>query len=247
MIEATPILTFDIDWAPDAAIDLIARRLLRAGVRSTWFVTHGSDAVDRLRERPDLFELGPHPNFLSGTSHGRSPHEIINNLKMLVPGARVVRTHSLFSSSQFLVQLIERDEIRVDSSLYLRHANPAPVTEFWSQGKCIHRVPIVWEDDLEAMHPKPIWSLEQIARGRTAPFVLAFHPIHLATNDPSPETYSRIKAAHPNISQMTAEDLETYRKPGDGPAAVLETAITFLSSHGGSFTLSQFVEHVQRS
>jgi hypothetical protein len=66
------LLTLDIDWAPDAAIDFVAEILVSRGVKATWFVTHDSPGVRRLRARPDLFELGIHPNFLPGSSHGRS-------------------------------------------------------------------------------------------------------------------------------------------------------------------------------
>ena len=39
-------------------------------VRATFFVTHESPALQRLKDRPDLFELGIHPNFLPGSTHG---------------------------------------------------------------------------------------------------------------------------------------------------------------------------------
>ncbi len=66
-------ITLDVDWAPDFMIDAAAQALVDREVKATWFVTHASPAVERLREHPDLFELGIHPNFLAGSSHGATP------------------------------------------------------------------------------------------------------------------------------------------------------------------------------
>src|SRR5260370_36233031 len=69
------VLTLDIDWAPDFVIDHVAQRLIEHQVCATWFVTHASPAVDRLRRRPDLFELGIHPNFFPGSTQSQEPRQ----------------------------------------------------------------------------------------------------------------------------------------------------------------------------
>ena len=45
-------LTFDVDWAPDFAIDFVARKLVRDHVRATWFVTHDSPGIRRFVHSP---------------------------------------------------------------------------------------------------------------------------------------------------------------------------------------------------
>lgn len=42
-----PLITIDVDWAPDFAIDPVANALLDAGVSATWFITHASPAIVR--------------------------------------------------------------------------------------------------------------------------------------------------------------------------------------------------------
>ena len=74
------IITFDIDWAPDFMIQNIMDQLEAAGVKSTWFITNDTPALERMRQFPDLYELGIHPNFLPGSSHGSSVDEVLNNL-----------------------------------------------------------------------------------------------------------------------------------------------------------------------
>lgn len=44
-----PVLTFDLDWAPDWIIEEVVSILIDNCVKSTWFVTHASPAIDKLR------------------------------------------------------------------------------------------------------------------------------------------------------------------------------------------------------
>ena len=80
-----PLITLDIDWAPEVVIDWMAQVLIDANVRATWFVTHESQAVNRLRRRSDLFESGIHPNFMAGSSHGATPIAVLRHCLDLVP------------------------------------------------------------------------------------------------------------------------------------------------------------------
>lgn len=92
------LLTLDIDWAPDCTIEWIARTLVARQVRATWFVTHLSPAVERLRDHPDLFQLGIHPNFLAGSSHGDTTDAVLGHCMGLVPEALTMRSHALVQS-----------------------------------------------------------------------------------------------------------------------------------------------------
>lgn len=98
------ILTLDIDWAPDFVIEQVARIMIENKVKATWFVTHESEAIERLRENDDLFELGIHPNMLSGSTHGKTEDEVLTHVKKIVPGAISMRTHGLYQTSNFIVK-----------------------------------------------------------------------------------------------------------------------------------------------
>jgi len=80
-------ITLDVDWAPDFVIEDVAELLINSSVRATWFVTHASSAIDDLRKRPDLFELGIHPNFLPGSTQGADVDSVLNHCMSLVPDA----------------------------------------------------------------------------------------------------------------------------------------------------------------
>ena len=45
----TPVLTFDTDWAPDYAIDYVVKKLEKWNIRATWFVTHDSQVIQKLK------------------------------------------------------------------------------------------------------------------------------------------------------------------------------------------------------
>ena len=47
-------LTFDIDWASDEIIKEITEVLINNEIKSTWFVTHKSSALEIFRERDDF-------------------------------------------------------------------------------------------------------------------------------------------------------------------------------------------------
>ena len=142
-------LSVDIDWAPDYMIDYMAQAYTEAGVKCTWFVTHASEAVDRLRSNP-LFELGIHPNFFPGSSHGSTEDEIIRHVLELVPGAKSVRMHALYQSSRLLYKLRHEYGLEIDSSLFVPQTPfLKPHTFGFSPTVApLVRLPYFWEDDV---------------------------------------------------------------------------------------------------
>ena len=89
-------ITFDMDWAPDWAIEDIVRYLVPREVKATFFVTNETPALNTLRRYPELFELGLHPNLFPGSSHGSSCQEVFESCRKIVPEAVSMRTHGLY-------------------------------------------------------------------------------------------------------------------------------------------------------
>lgn len=194
-MSAQAIITLDIDWAPDYAIDFAASLLIEAQVRATWFVTHDSPAVRRLRQHPHLFELGIHPNFLPGTTHGKTESEILSHCMEFAPQARVVRTHGLVQTSNLLEKIIDETPISVDVSLFLPHAAALePVVYYWENGKRLVRLPYMWEDDFEMVRPDGIWDLARMIDRGTGLMIMDFHPIHVFLNSLTLATYRSVRA-----------------------------------------------------
>ena len=201
------LITIDVDWAPDFMIDHVAAVLLATSVKSTWFVTHGSAAIDRLRLRPDLFELGIHPNFQAGSSHGSTPSDVIKHCMEIVPEAVSMRTHSLVQSTPLLQRTVQLSPVRVDLSLFLPGV-PAvgPLVQHVTSPALI-RVPYTWEDDDEMARPEPRWDPTAVLLG-PRPVIFDFHPVHIYLNSNSMRAYERLKSRNPGLVGVTPADAD---------------------------------------
>ncbi len=226
-----PVITIDLDWAPDYMIEPMAEALIERGVRATWLITHASPAVEALRDRPDLFELGIHPNFLPDSSHGATPEEVIDHCMRLVPSARCVRTHGLVQSTGLLHALGCREGLCVDLSLYLHHCPSVAPCGFSYRGAHLLRLPHVWEDDMEMECSDASWRLDRILQLEGLK-ILAFHPVHVFLNCPNGEAYEEFKrqgSAGADIASLARELQET----GEGPATMFTQTIDHLATRGG--------------
>lgn len=234
------LLTFDVDWAPDFMIDDIATRLVERGVRATWFVTHASPAIDRLRSRPELFELGIHPNFLPGSTHGGDTAAVLEHITAVVPEAVSMRSHCVVQSGPLLAEVVERTRIRIDSSIFLPEMpHIRLVTHLTPHGRLL-RVPFFWADDYEMLKPEPAW--------RAAPMletpglkVLMFHPVHIALNSPDAETWARTRAALPPLQELTRQGAAAHAHAGDGARTLFERIV----EHNGASGLDRVVRDLQ--
>ena len=83
-------LTFDVDWAPDFVIETVSDILISRSVKCTWFVTNHSPAVEKLFFQKDLFELGLHPNFLPGSTHGATEKDVMQHMKRRILNTWIV-------------------------------------------------------------------------------------------------------------------------------------------------------------
>jgi hypothetical protein len=220
-------ITFDIDWAPDWAIAACAEACARHDVPATFFVTHDSPMVRSLRTEK-LFECGIHPNFLPGSSQGRSVREVIEFCMNLVPDARAMRTHSLVQSSPLFVELPSiAPQIDIDVSLYLHlHPGLRPVRwQFDPASKPIWRLPYYWEDDFVACDPS--WSWTDAAPPSGGLRIFDFHPILVALNASELGCYRDLKrriAGRPLVD-ATKDEVAALRCAGDGAATFFERLI----------------------
>ncbi|WP_289687985.1 polysaccharide deacetylase WbmS family protein [Helicobacter rodentium] len=100
-------LTFDIDWASDEVLEYCIDIVEKANINATWFVTHETPLLKRLRANPN-FELGIHPNFnplLEGDfAYGKNHKEVLRCFLNIIPEAKSMRSHSLGISSRILIE-----------------------------------------------------------------------------------------------------------------------------------------------
>ena len=179
------VLTLDVDWAPDWMVDSVAARLVGADAPATWFATHASPALERLRERPDLFELGIHPNFRPGSSHGETPAAVLEHVMALVPEAVSSRAHGVVQSGELLHELVRRTPVRIDSTTFLPDLPDAPIVIQRTPHGDLVRVPFTWSDDYEPLRTTPDWGWER-ALAEPGLKVVLFHPSRVCAPEPGP-------------------------------------------------------------
>jgi hypothetical protein len=220
-------LTFDLDWAPDFAIDRTAELLLGRGLRATWFVTHDSPAVDRLRGHPELFELGIHPNFLPGSTHGSTTKEVLRFCMGLVPAAVSVRTHALVQSTPLLAEIVTTTPVRVDASLLLPGVpHLCPFVQGY-RGVPLLRMPTEWEDDMEMENGAPRWDAGAMLDygGIRA---IDFHPIHIWLNSREMGPYRELRDRGIPHQALREEDCVPYQNRGEGTRSTFEQLVAWI-------------------
>jgi hypothetical protein len=223
-------LTLDLDWAPDFTINFVAERLIMRQVRATWFVTHLSPAIERLRRYPDLFELGIHPNFLPGSTHGDTPEAVLRHCMALVPEATSMRTHALFQSSPLLEQILIQTAITTDVSLFLPYTPSLRPVEYQWRGRTLLRIPFYWEDCFEMERAVPSWHLSPLLATAEGLKVFSFHPVHVYLNSSEIETYRALKKRIYRQSEATQADMNSYVQTGKGARMLFMELIEHITS-----------------
>ena len=227
---SSTFLTIDIDWADDEVINDTINIIERSEVEATWFVTHPTKIIDRLRENPK-FELGIHPNFNSlldsDARNGGDIRIVIEKLLEIVPEAKSLRSHSLFTSTK-LLQLMPEYGLTHESNLYMPISSCDGLKPFriWND---VVRIPHSFEDDLFLLNSKrpDLAEHESISNHIKRYFtnnngirVLDFHPIHIFLNTENLDRYEGTREIHRNPGELVK-----HRYAGAGARAALETLL----------------------
>lgn len=210
---AAPYLSIDIDWAHDDVladtIDLVEEYC----VPVTWFVTHDTPLLARLRSHPD-FELGIHPNFnflLNGDVRaGRNAMEVVDRLMTLVPEAKSVRSHSTTQNSS-LLDLFARRGLTHECNTFIPVQSGMALKPWrlWSE---LTRVPYCWEDDVACLYgpESSAWPMNRLI-GLKGIKVFDFHPVHIFLNTEHMDRYEKTRAWH-----RDPQELRAHRYEGEG-------------------------------
>lgn len=231
MIIDTPlfVLTSDIDWASDDCISELTDFASGLGIRPTLFATHESALITRLGA-DDAAEIGVHPNFMTGSSHGGDVNAVADHVMALVPGAKSFRSHGFMDSTPIARALRDRG-IEQDTNLALflqeditplRHATG------------LMRLPVFWEDDFHFNWEGTDWNVDSYYAHFLKPGlkVINVHPIHFALNTPSEEFYRGLGAS---ASELSSADIERLRHRGDGTRTFVTELLTRLRKDGFEF------------
>lgn len=202
-------LTFDMDLAHDDIIRDTAELLIKAQFSATWFVTHNTPYLDKLRMH-EKFELGIHPNFnflLNGdTRNGNSALMILNKLMLIVPEAKSVRSHSM-TQSTVLLDLFRDKGITHDVNCFIPIQTGIEIKP-WLLWNGLVRVPYCWEDDVHCMYQLND-KIEPYLK-RPGLKVFNFHPIHVYLNTENLDRYERTRCMHQHPEELIKHRYEGY-------------------------------------
>lgn len=226
--EKSIFLTFDEDWACDGVLDFFYQMIDNMDLRVTFHVTHRSEILLKFIN-DERIELGIHPNFnlqLNGEMKC-SKEEIINDLLDIIPDAKVLRSHSLVSSTP-LSSLFSEKGIKYELNNYIPPL-PGNVMSFWRFGN-ITRVPFIFEDDLymsETFKPPVDYYL---GNDFNMPLVFNFHPIHLFLNCEDISRYNNAKKFYKDFNM-----LKQHVNPNYGIKSFFEELVSKGKSKGYCF------------
>lgn len=210
-------LTFDLDWAQDDVLLDTIELVERSDVAATWFVTHDSPLLERLRANPK-FELGIHPNFnlllARQAESGATAEEVVDRLLELVPEAKAVRSHSTTQSSPLLQLFADKGLTHDCNHLIPEQANIR--LKPWRNWTGLVKVPYFWEDDVVWLSDTNT-PIERLAQ-RPGLRVFNFHPVHVYLNT---EDLSRYEQARPSLGNP-AELIGFRNRNGRGTRTMLE-------------------------
>ena len=195
-------LTFDLDWACDAVLKDSIDIVYKFDVPATWFVTHATPLLDRLRENPN-YELGIHPNFnpLLDGRDSRSMDSLIDDL-----------SHSMVQSSR-LMELFKRKGLLFDCNHFIPEQSRIELRP-WKLWNGITKVPHFWEDDATCIYEENATIASLIARKGLK--IFDFHPIHVFLNTEDLTRYEQSRASHSD-----ADSLLCHRYDGVGTRTYL--------------------------
>ncbi|MBA4097836.1 MAG: hypothetical protein C0484_13855 [Rhodospirillum sp.] len=202
MAEPVFCFTSDVDWASEFCIRELRTILDEFQIHPTIFVTHRSEEIERWAGA----ELGIHPNFLPGSSHGSSVQEVIAHVLGLVPSAKSFRSHCFFDNSHVTRALRGRG-LQYDSNLCL-HLQPGIVPLRHSSG--LTRFPVFFEDDVTWENPEN-WDMDLDQFFTPGLKILNFHPFMVAINCPDAAFYQDTRKHIATLDAQSATGLRHDR------------------------------------
>lgn len=214
-------ISFDIDWAHDDIISYTLDLVESANLAATWFVTHDTPMLQRLRSN-SKFELGIHPNFNSlldgDLQYGSCAERIVDKMLEIVPEAKSIRSHSLVQSSR-LSHIFNKKGLTHESNMMIPLYSGIELKPF-IHGSGITIVPYCYGDYLAFSMPPNLQKTGNNVlhtKNTLGLCVIDFHPIHIFLNTEDASRYNDTRKLHntPNV-------LGEYQYEGVGARTELE-------------------------
>jgi len=206
------IVTIDLDWACEAAIEQTLDFLDTQNIKPTIFTTHDSQIVEKAIKN---IEVGLHPYFSKDSSHGVTISEVVKYVIDLPHNLAAFRCHR-FASCNTSKQAMAEAGMVLSSNVCTDLEVVAPFKDRFG----FLEVPIFMEDGgyLWCNHPLEMTlELENKIRAKGNKVIL-IHPMHFALNTPNFTYMYDIKqsTSRNQWNKMTGKQLDQLRWQGRG-------------------------------
>jgi len=172
------IVTVDLDWACEPAIEETLDFLQSQKIKPTVFITHRSPSIEASM---DKIEVGLHPYFSPESSHGSTINEVAKYIVDLPHNLAAFRCHrfAICNSSR---QAMAEAGMRISSNVCTDLEIVAPFKDRFG----LLEVPIFLEDGgyLWRKHPLTMTQELQDILLKQGAKVIIIHPMHFALNTP---------------------------------------------------------------
>lgn len=202
------LITVDIDWACEPAIEETIDFLLNHNISPTVFVTHRSPAIERLM---DQIDVGLHPFFDPHSSHGSTIPEVIEHIMKLphnLPAFRCHRFGVCNTSKQALLEVGMQISSNVCTDLEV-------IPPFRDRFGFLE-IPIFFEDGGYLWRKHPLEMHDGLLKEGLK--VILIHPLHFCLNTPEFSYMTRIKQSISRTEwiNMKRQDLDRLKWKGRG-------------------------------
>ncbi len=201
------VLTCDVDWAPDYAIESVINLISKYGFKINIFATHKSNVL--LQEHSNV-NVGLHPDFTRPSQRDWFDKKI-SNLKEIYPNSKGMRSHRNFFG-QNIGDLAYQAGLKYDVSFFL-----------WNEPYCqahldyngMVRFSYFWEDGIHLDLNKP-FEISTINLESPGLKILNIHPILFYLNSNSEDHRRAVTSRYPDltIAPKSEIDMDINRKYG---------------------------------
>lgn len=215
--------TSDIDWASDEVVEYSHISVGGDNLKLTYFATNPSEFLDHCRESGTARIL-IHPNFISGSSHGKTYEEVINYCQNLVPDADGFRSHRYYESND-----IHDAFARKGFKFFSNHCTQCEIElKPLRHRSGMFSIPIFLEDGgYLLMDPSLRFDLLKKYIDTPGLKLINFHPAHMAFNTPAFSYTRNIKDSHTREqwNKLSKEQIKKLEYKKDGIRTIIQKVI----------------------
>lgn len=215
------IVTVDIDWACEPAIEETLDFLKKLQITPTVFTTHRSPRIEASLSE---LEVGLHPYFNTGSSHGSTIPEIVAHMMSLPHNLPAFRCHRYAQCNSSRQAMVEAGML-ISSNI----CTDLEIVPCFKDRFGLLEVPIFLEDGgyLWRKHPLVMNLFLKEKMRKEGVKVITIHPMHFAINTPDFGYMYKIKqsVSRDEWNGMTQSTLDALRWKGRGIRDLLADVI----------------------